>query len=107
MHSPKRVQLPSGRMITLQARDGLGCRKRRRGAPLFSEMVELVTSGDLVLGQRGRPVDVLALELSDFHALRAIATRIGWLDEAPVEIECRNCGAMTEHAPCAALELGP
>jgi hypothetical protein len=94
-------------MIALQAREGLGCRTRRPAAPLFSEMVELVTSGDLVLGERGCGVDVLALELRDFHALRAIATRMGWLEEERVEISCRNCGVTIRHAPCAALELGP
>jgi hypothetical protein len=70
-------------------------------------MVELVTGGDLVLVESGRAVDVHELELRDFHALRAIATRLGWLEEAAVEIRCRNCEMVIHHAPCAALELGP
>src|ERR1700731_2358470 len=107
MQLPERVQLPSRRVIALQARAGLGQRARRRAAPRFSEMIELVTSGDLTLSDGGGAVDVLALELRDFHALRAITTRIALLDEEPVEISCRNCGRAIHLEPCAALELGP
>jgi hypothetical protein len=107
MHPPNRVELPSGRVVALRAREGVGRRARRRAGPLFSEMIDLVTSGDLVLSERGRAVDVRALELRDFHALRAIATRIGWLDEDPIEIACHNCDGAIRRAPCAALELGP
>jgi hypothetical protein len=107
MDSPNRVHLPSGRVLDIRSRDGLGCRSRRPGAPLFSEMVELATSGDLALYEQGNLVDVGALELRDFHALRAIATRIGWLPEDPIEFPCRNCGETTRQAPCAALELAP
>jgi hypothetical protein len=107
MQLPERVQLPSRRVIALQARAGLGRRARRRGAPRFSEMVELVTSGDLTLSDGEGLVDVFGLELRDFHALRAIATRIGLLDEQPVEISCRNCGHAIRLEPCAGLELGP
>jgi hypothetical protein len=110
MHSPGplRLQLPSHRVIVMRGREGLGvARTRRRAAPLFSEMVELVTSGDVDLTSDGRTLRVLDLELRDFHALRAIATRVGWLEEDSVEITCRNCDAPISHKPCAALELGP
>jgi hypothetical protein len=52
-------------------------------------------------------LDLRALDLRDFHTLRAIATRLGWLAEEPVDIPCRNCGEELRHSPCAALELGP
>jgi hypothetical protein len=70
---------------------------RREGAPLFSEV------GDAL----GDAIDVGALALRDFHALRAVATRLGYLAEETVAIDCRNCGAAMEHAPCAAMALGP
>jgi hypothetical protein len=109
MHSPShlQLQLPSHRTIAMSGRDGLGRRARRRAAPLFSELVDLVTSGDVTLTEEGRSVGVLSLELRDFHALRAIAMRVGFLEEESVEIACRNCDAPISHTPCAALELGP
>jgi hypothetical protein len=70
-------------------------------------MVELVTSGDLALIEGRRAIDVFALELRDFHALRAIATRVGLLGEEAVKVSCRNCGHPIHLEPCAALELGP
>jgi hypothetical protein len=105
---PERLQLPTGRRVALEPRAGLTPRDRSRGAPLFSELVELVSSGDLALrDDRSQPVDVLSLDLADFHALRAVATHLGWLAEDPIEIACRNCGVPFAVTPCAALELGP
>lgn len=113
---PKRVHLPSGRVVALEAKvaapDAAGAgaaaaRRRAPKAPLFSELVDLVASGDLVLREGDAPVDVRKLTLADFHALRAIATRLGWLAEEPIEIACRNCEEPMRVAPCASLELGP
>ncbi|HEY8041207.1 MAG TPA: hypothetical protein VIF15_15480 [Polyangiaceae bacterium] len=107
MRPPKRVHLPSGRAVELELRGAAGPRARAPGSPLFSELSGLVADGDLVLRDQGRPLDLGGLELRDFHALRAIATRLGWLAEEPIEIACRNCGEATTHSPCATLELGP
>ena len=107
MRPPKRVHLPSGLAVDLEVTGRPGPRERAPGAPLFSELVELVASGDLTLLRGAEPVDVRSLELRDFHALRAIATRLGWLAEEAVEIACRNCGEVFAHHACAALELGP
>ena len=107
MVSPTHLHLPSGRLVELEAAGSIAPRGRRRAAPLFSEVVDLVESGDLAVREGGRPLDVLALELCDFHALRAVATRLGWLEEPPLEIDCHNCGEPLVHRPCAALELGP
>jgi hypothetical protein len=94
--------------VALEPRAGLAARVRSRGAGLFSELVELVSSGDLALrDDHGQPVDVRSLDLADFHALRAVATHLGWLSEEPIEIACRNCGEAFGVAPCAAFELGP
>jgi hypothetical protein len=99
--------LPSGRVVALDARQGLAPRVRAPGAPLFSEAVDLVRSGDVAVREKGASVDVEALELRDFHTLRAIAMRAGWLAEDPVEVGCRNCDETLRARPCAALELGP
>jgi hypothetical protein len=109
MRPPHRVHLPSGRSVALEVRsDGerRGARARARGAPLFSELLDLLAS-DVTLVERGATVDPTTLPLRDFHVLRAIATRLGWLAEEPVEIACRNCGAAFAASPCSSLELGP
>jgi hypothetical protein len=103
---PKRVHLPSGRVVALEAKVAAP-RKRAPKEPLFSELVDLASSGELVLRDGDAAVDVRKLALADFHALRAIATRLGWLAEEPIEIGCRNCGEPMSVAPCASLELGP
>jgi hypothetical protein len=112
MRPPHRVHLPSGRSVALEFRgvtgDGehLGARARAKGAPLFSELLDLL-AGDVALVERGATVDPVTLPLRDFHVLRAVATRLGWLAEDPVEIACRNCAAVFAVSPCASLELGP
>ena len=103
---PKRVHLPSGRVVALEAKVSAP-RKRAPGEPLFSELVTLASSGELALREGDAAVDVWTLQLADFHALRAIATRLGWLAEEPIEIGCRNCAEPMRVAPCASLELGP
>lgn len=103
---PKRVHLPSGRVVALEAKV-TAARSRAPKEPLFSELVDLVAAGELVLRDGDAAVDVRTLRLADFHALRAIATRLGWLAEEPIEIACRNCREPMTVAPCASLELGP
>ncbi len=104
---PDAVQLPSGRVYSLTGIDEVAATEPKTGVPSFSACITLVDSGAVVLRSEARPVDVRSLPLSDFHALRAILTRLGWLEEASVEVPCRNCGRSLVHAPCAALELGP
>jgi hypothetical protein len=107
MRPPKRVHLPSGLVVAIEAKPGLARRTRAKAAPLFSELAELVASGGVTLRTERGPLDLLSLELRDFHTLRAIAMRLGWLAESPVEIACRNCAQVYAHPPCVALELGP
>ncbi|MDB4995660.1 MAG: hypothetical protein JWM74_3092 [Myxococcaceae bacterium] len=76
---------------------------------LFSGALELFSSGDveLLAAKTKEPIDVRSLALADFHALRAIATHEGWLTEEPMDLACTNCDTAFEHAPCAALAMGP
>jgi hypothetical protein len=104
---PKRVHLPSGRVVTLAVTRIAEPRRRAPKARLFSELVELVESGDLELREGGQTVDVRCLDLRDFHALRAIATRAAWLAEGSIEVDCRNCGRTMTVQPCATFEVGP
>ncbi len=104
---PARVQLPSGQVLALEAQERLTPPSPLPGAPFAAEAVALFESGRVTL-RRGRAVvDVQTLELSDFHALRAIVTRAGLLREEPVELVCCNCQAPFVHHASAALELGP
>jgi hypothetical protein len=100
-------QLPSGRVVELSARRGGAARVRGAKAPLFSEVAALVRSGELELSDGEAPIEPASLLLPDFHAVRAIATKMGLLAEETIEIECRNCEATIRIAPCAAMELGP
>lgn len=104
---PKRIHLPGGLVVAVEAKAAVAPRARAKAAPLFSEVLDLAASGDVGLRTDAGALDLGALELRDFHALRAVATRLGWIAEESVTIDCRNCGAPVEHRPCAALELGP
>ena len=66
-----------------------------------------MASGDVAVVEQSEAVDPSTLQLRDFHALRAIAARLGWLAEEPIHIQCHNCGEPMRHVPCAHLELGP
>ncbi len=101
-----RVHLPSGRVVVLEGDVAAPARRGPRDA-LFSELSSLAAAGALRVRQEGKDVELGALELRDFHALRAVAARLGWIAEDEVAIACRNCGAEVRVAPCARLELGP
>ncbi len=93
-----RVQLPGGRVVELRAKGKLRPRK--------GDSKEMLYAGArAVIRELG--VDVDALTLAELHALRAIATHEGWLEEDEVEIACRNCDAPLKVKPCAAMPLGP
>ena len=106
---PPRLTLPSGAVVQLRAgRSGApGPVTRAAGAPLFSEVLEALATGRVAVSRDGKPLDVGALLLRDFHVLRAILARCGVIEEEEVEIRCRNCGAPIHVRPCAALEIGP
>ena len=105
---PKRVHLPSGLVVVLEAEGGSRrSRARPRARRSSPSSSALVASGDLALRTDRGTLDLPSLELRDFHALRAIATRLGWLEEEAVEIACRNCGESFEHAPVRGARAGP
>jgi Zincin-like metallopeptidase len=105
---PRAVQVPSGRVVHLDAkRTAKKKRAHVAGEPLFAEAIDAFESGDVAMRADGVPITVYALDLRDFHALRAILTHAGLLAEEEVEIRCRNCDAEIHHAPCAAMPLGP
>jgi hypothetical protein len=93
MKAPRSVQLPGGRVIDLRA--------PRDTKPRSADTPEMIFGGAHEL------FDDESLSLAEFHALRAIATRLGWLEEDEVEITCRNCGEKITTKPCASMPLGP
>ena len=105
MKAPRRVQLPGGRVVELVVGATPAARRAATGRR-FDETRELFTT-DVRLREEGRALEVGSLSLAEFHGLRAIATRLGWLDEEPVEIRCRNCDAPFAVRPCEGLPLGP
>lgn len=104
MKLPSSLTLPSGAKIRLRSA-GVPSRPRARrtGEPLFSEVLALFDEG--VVGIDGK--DVRDLSLSDFHVVRAVLTKAGFVDEEAIEIACHNCGAPIRTRPCAELEIGP
>jgi hypothetical protein len=106
-----KVELPTKRSVVLRARAGLSPRAPflPRSRSVFSGALDLFASGDVELldAKTKQRIDVASLALADFHALRAIATHEGWLTEETMELACTNCGTTFEHAPGAALAIGP
>ncbi|WP_394833525.1 hypothetical protein LVJ94_44160 [Pendulispora rubella] len=92
--------------MTLRAKDDGKIVPRSSALP-FNGARKLFTSGDVTILEKEAPVDVETLALGDFHAIRAIAARLGWLDEEPIEISCVNCEQPMRVTPCETLALGP
>ncbi|WP_394823673.1 hypothetical protein [Pendulispora albinea] len=99
-----RVELPSHRTVTLRAEREI--LPRTADLP-FTGARKLFASGDVVILDKELAVDVDSLALGDFHALRAIAVRLGWLHEKTIEIQCINCEHTLIVAPCESFALGP
>ncbi len=47
------------------------------------------------------------LPLRDLHTLRAVARRLGIVEDEVVAVDCKNCGHRFTVRPCSTLELGP
>jgi hypothetical protein len=101
--------LPSGRVVGLVGLedDAPDPSSDAPAGPPYAAALALLEKGGVILRSEGRPAEARSLPLCDFHALRAILTRLGWLAESAVVIECRNCKAKISHRPCSAIELGP
>ena len=92
-----KVQLPGGRIVELP---------KKKLRPRKGDSKEMLYGGArAVLRELG--IDPDACTLAEFHALRAIATHEGWIEEEEVEIECRNCERTIAVKPCAAMPIGP
>jgi len=98
MKPPKSVQLPGGRIVRLRA---------PRGEARKPATKDDVFGGARAVLREALEVDVSSLTLAEFHALRAIATHLGWLEEETIEIACRNCDETLRVRPCALLPIGP
>jgi hypothetical protein len=92
-----KVQLPGGRIVELP---------KKKLSPRKGDSKEMLYGGARAV-MRELGLDVEGLTLAEFHALRAIATHEGWLEEDEVEIECRNCEEMITVKACAAMPVGP
>src|SRR5580700_6740396 len=101
--------LPSGRVVGLLGLPDDAPVPSRDAAvgPPYVDALALLERGGVIVRSEGRPVEARSLLLCDFHALRAILTRFGWLLESAVTIACRNCKAKIVHLACGSLELGP
>lgn len=97
------VRLPSGRDVELELAKDDG-EKKQSGLVGARRALE---SGAVTIAEKKKLVAPGSLALGDFHAIRAIATKLGWLDEDEIEIDCRNCGEIMSVRPCSALPLGP
>jgi hypothetical protein len=104
MKLPASLTLPSGAKVKLRAGKGADVpRKRVAGEALFSEVLSLFDDGVVVLDG----ADVRDLALSDFHVLRAVLTKHGFVAEDEIEVSCANCETKLRLQPCAKLEIGP
>jgi len=100
---PKRVHLPSGRIVRLAA--GKGSLDKPPG---LRGSVRALDGGVVALaGDRGEPLDIDSLSLDDFHSLRAIVTQAGLLPEPAIEVPCDNCGELSPVRPCEVFEPAP
>ncbi len=104
---PARVQLPSGRRVSLRVKVPTEPLARVRRASLFSELFAAEEQGLLALADDGAKVPLASLSLGDFHAVRALALAGGVLAEESVDVTCKNCEATLTVLPCKALPLGP
>lgn len=104
MKLPSSLTLPSGAKVKLRAAKTPDVpRERGSGEPLFSDVLSLFADGTVTLGEQ----DVLDLPLADFHVLRAVLTKHGFVHEDEIEVSCANCETKLRVRPCAKLEIGP
>ena len=108
MKLPSSLTLPSGRRLDLHVTgEAKEPRSAEKGAPLFSEVLDLLEGGIVRIEADAAALDAHDLALGDFHVLRALLVKAGFVAEEEVTITCRNCGADLAVNPCAALETAP
>ncbi len=103
---PARLSLPSGTTVRIARPEGAASKPRSPNAPLFDEAIEALRAAD-ILDTNGAPIEPTSLALRDFHVLRAVFMRSGFIHEEEVTIHCRNCDAEIRVVPCTKLEIAP
>ncbi len=91
-----KVALPSGRVVLFEEARAVSVPGKESDTDrLFGGVLARFAAGRLALrdADRKSTIDVRALPLVDFHALRALATHEGWLDEEEITVSCINCDA--------------
>lgn len=88
--------LPSGRVVRT---------RKQPGTP--SEGKGIYAKAIATIGAHLEDANVRELLLVDFHALRAIGAKLGWMKDDPIEITCVNCREPMTVKPCSTFELGP
>jgi hypothetical protein len=110
---PRTLTLPSGARVTLRSTGPENARdekpaKPSSGKPVFAEVLALDDAGVVRLesleGARARFGD---LPLADFHVVRAVLAKAGYVEDEEIEIDCHNCGELLKLRPCERLETGP
>lgn len=94
-----KVQLPGGRIVRI--------RTKPRAKPRKPAAMDDLFGGARAVLREIVDAEIDALSLAEFHALRAIATHLGWLEEEEIEIACRNCEHPLRARPCRAMRIGP
>lgn len=105
--SLRTAQLPSGKRLRFELGDVPARVEPRDDAPFFSEVADVLGRDDVRVFEGSKRVDLDRLSLADFHALRALLTAHGWIEEESIEIKCRNCGSEIALRPCEKMPLGP
>lgn len=105
-----KVALPSGRVVLFEEARAVSVPGKESDTDrLFGGVLARFAAGRLALrdADTKSTIDVRALPLVDFHALRALATHEGWLDEEEITVSCINCDAELRVRPCHAMPIGP
>lgn len=105
---PRRVVLPSRLEVRLEARDAPGAARDPVSGPRFAAALDVLQRGVVrVADAKGAAIDPRGLPLADFHVLRALLLRSGFLHEEEIDVACRNCDAPVRGLPCRGLEIAP
>lgn len=102
------LRLPSGARVRASApTNAASAPLAARPKTPFDDALAALERAGLADAATGRPLDVDALDVEDFHVLRAVAARLGWLDEPEIDVRCVNCEGAMRVAPALALEIAP
>lgn len=104
---PKRVHLPSGRVVRLADAAARAAARTSRAATRALAYRQILRAPGVLADADGAPLDADTLALADAHVLFALLAHAAVLVEEPAEFTCENCDAPFRVAPSTLLELGP